>query len=469
VLQRCALGEDGRSLSLQLRPQVVFHDHHCFTDGQGRAATSADLVYSLELAARRELPLPITGLDAFLQGEAEHLSGVVFKDGLTVELQLDEARPYAVHPLALVWLLPAELEGCEEPDDLSMPVGTGPFRFVERPSGERVRLQRAPAYWRQEGEQRLPLSQGLEIEAVSDPVEALSRLSGGDLQLLQLVQPGEIVVQRDGEQGLAPEYGQLALATEHDPRRRSTLLLNFLGKPGPLQEPALRRAVALSLDRAVLAAAYPRPLQASGRLLQEDLLGHDPAADGLALDRAQARDLLAAAGFPDGAELPTLSMGLPLSAGEEIGPLLEAQLGETGIPIELRRLSSEALPDVLASRSLDMVLVEIRPATFGRDPYPAMITWPGVVSRFGFPDQALEELGAQARSELDRRSRGRIYREMELRLLQSLPVVPLGFGRSQEPSSWVLHGDGLQGLADPLTGRLAGDLEERWALLAVQP
>lgn len=124
---------DGLSLTLHLRPGVVFQDGEAFT---------ADAV-AANFKRYQTLPTSLR------KSEMQPIKGVETPDPLTVKILL--SRPYA--PLLSLlanrpgtMMSPRILDKTEDAF-VANPVCTGPYRFVERVAHDHITLQRFPGHW----------------------------------------------------------------------------------------------------------------------------------------------------------------------------------------------------------------------------------------------------------------------------------------------------------------------------------
>ncbi len=133
------LAPDCRELTLKLRKDVRWHDGHPFT--------ADDVVFTYQLMTHPKTPSPY-------KDDFEDVAGVDVLDPLTVRVRYKQAFANALY----IWgqsLLPKHLldkymrEGKlkEAPQNFTNPVGTGPYKFHELRSGEKIVLTANPDYY----------------------------------------------------------------------------------------------------------------------------------------------------------------------------------------------------------------------------------------------------------------------------------------------------------------------------------
>src|SRR5262249_57640568 len=110
--------------------------------------------------------------------------------------------------------------------------------------------------------------------------------------------------------------------------------INTLQKP--LNDVRVRRALNYAVDREAIVKSLLGGLgRATGQPFSPGWLGYDPEIRAYPYDPAQARKLLAEAGYPNGFEVPwNISVGVFL-ADKEIAEAAAAMLGQVGVRVRL--------------------------------------------------------------------------------------------------------------------------------------
>jgi serine/threonine protein kinase/ABC-type transport system substrate-binding protein len=446
TIERFELSPDGKTVELRVRDGVMFHAHPCL--GKPRAATGKDVAFSIRAAqTAKALVLPIDEI-------AETPAGV--------KITLTDPAPFYESQFADVKLLPHELGGCEDLRNMKQPVGTGPFRFVAPPKGARWSLARAPAYWHRSADgAQLPYLEALAIEPVDDLAQALSRVSRGELDILVphnddwpnvFDRQNEVVELKERWRGLGVDL----VATTSNSRLALFGLLVAEGDHA-LRDPRVRLALAKALDRAALVAKSERPLAGpTGRFLDPRMLGYDAKLPELALDLAAARDLLAQAGFPNGAGLEPVTVGT--MRDQKVGAELVAQAAAIGIPITLVTIPPASISASIEKGDVDAFLgqniwrlrsgenAELIPEN------TRFLTTP-----------RLAKLHVDLLATPDRAARAPIYRQMEQLLLEDVPTIPIAWGDARTPYEVYVVQKRVRDFHDPITryGKL-DDLARTW-------
>ncbi len=224
---------DRRTLTLRLQPGVRWHD--------GRLTTARDVVWTLE-AARD----PVTGYPR--QSDLAALAGASAPDERTVVVSFTTPQPAFPDVLTDLAILPAHLLDSIPHGRLRQagwnerPVGNGPFRFVSHEPNRRWVFAANPAFPRAlDGP---PALERFIVVVVDEPTTKLAALAAGELDFAGIQPAHAAFVRRDPD-----------LAVLDYPVLFTTGIV-FNLRRSPLDALALRRAVALALDRQEIVDGY---------------------------------------------------------------------------------------------------------------------------------------------------------------------------------------------------------------------
>jgi len=129
---------DNKEFVFKLRKLIKFHN--------GKEFTSEDVIAAFDVVLgkiKTKVPITVTGTNY------ANLKDVVAVDKYTVKFTLPKPAP--VFPALLATWLPSlciqPKEDYENPEAVTKPIGTGPYKFVEYVLGERLVLERNKNYW----------------------------------------------------------------------------------------------------------------------------------------------------------------------------------------------------------------------------------------------------------------------------------------------------------------------------------
>src|SRR5262249_7958565 len=227
-------------------------------------------------------------------------------------------------------------------------VGTGPFKLKEYARGQHIELERNRDYFMPDR----PYLDGVRYSIITERGTRLAALQAGRLDVsmpLEMTKVMADTVKRNAPTLVVATTAQLG---------NDNVVLNH--KRAPFDNVTVRRAISLALDRqgyvqavrqggaAVGAAVTPPPFGAGG-LLEKDLKGL-PGYRNPAVDKEEARKLLAAAGYGPGKplrlELVTRSYAIYI----DLASYVVDQLRQVGVEASLKQIETSAWFPALARR-----------------------------------------------------------------------------------------------------------------------
>ncbi len=314
--------EDGKELSFTLRQGVKWHDGKPFT------ANDVKCTWDL-LTGKSSEKLRINPRKAWYQ----NLEGVTTNGDFAVAFELKRPQPAL---LALLASGLAPVYPCHVPprDMRAHPIGTGPFKFVEFKPNETIRVRRNPDYWKNDR----PYLDGIEWTIVPNRSTAILGFAAGKFDMTW---PYDVAIPLLKDlKAQAPQ----AICEVAPLNANRTLIINR--EVPPFDNPEIRRAMALSLDRRAFidimdegqgdigGAMLPPPAGIWGLPpeMLTDLPGYGPDVE---KRRAEARGIMAKLGFgPDHPLAVKVSArNIPISRDPAI--ILIDQLKTIGINGEL--------------------------------------------------------------------------------------------------------------------------------------
>ncbi len=404
----------GTVYTFTLRPDAKFHD--------GREITSDDVKYSLERATDPKLMSDtaalylsdIVGARDKLEGRAEEVSGVEVMDSRTVRITIDAPKAFFLAKMtyptgAIVDRETVDSGGFEWwRSDVN---GSGPFKLREWTEGEVLILERFDDYHAPSSLELavFPILQGVPMQMYEADAVDVALIGGPNVDRAL-----------DPVGGLAD---QLAVFPQ-----LNTFFLGFRAQEAPFDDPLVRRAFAMAVDReALLEAVYGGRVSLAAGLLPPGMPGYSADLVGIPYDPEGARALLAqsqyAADFPRVRYTTSGSGEVPADA-QFIAGAWEANLG-VDVEIEL------VPPDVYFYR-LDELAGNIFDFGWVAD-YPDPENFLDLLLHSenrsnnigGYSNPEYDRLLERARVEPDFGTRMALYAEAEELLIADAGIIPL--------------------------------------------
>lgn len=477
------ISADKLTYTLKLRKGVRFHDNACFPGGKGRELTADDVIFSLRRFANANINVKswflmegaVVGMDAFRAATAKAgakgdtsklpLEGIRKVDSHTLTIKLTKPNPLFLFALAAssTSIVPAEAVA-RYGDQFSVnPVGTGPFSLTDVQRKGVLRLKKNPTYHGsypaagapgdaekgllKDAGKKLPLVDVVEMPLIEEAQPRMLKFLKGELdwQGLDRANFSKMVTKKADDFALNADVAskfKIYTALGND---SSYWALN---QKDPLLggNKKLRQALAYLVDTQ---AQIDVLLNGRGRKLKSmvplDLVGseRDTAAVSYSYDVAQAKKLLAEAGYPDGKGLPALTVLFSDTTAEtrNSADLHKAKFAAAGVQIKPMFVD---WPTYL--KTLESANYQIADSAWQGD-YPDAENFyqllysknaPPGPNHSGFNNAAYDKAYEAARHMPNGPERMALFKQMNELIREEVPVIPgynsLRFGIQQ---NWV--------------------------------
>lgn len=391
---------------------------------------------------------PVRGAEAFNSGKVADFAtvGVSAPDDRTLRLELAHPVPHLAALAAHSSWLPVHRPTLEKFDSVTKRggawtrpgnhVGNGPFTLAEWRPNARLVVARNPLY-RDAATNRLERVVFLPVEKAE--VEELN-FRAGQMHLTFALPASKV----------DPYRRESPSPLRVDPLLNVTYV-NFNVTRPPLDNPKVRRALALAIDRdAISRAVFQGTRAAAPSFTPPDCGGYNARAR-IATNAEAARALLAEAGFPGGRGLPVFPVQVQNdSTYPRIMEAIQAMwLKELGVRSTIEPFEQKTWVQNQQSKQHVIGLMG------WTGDYPDPLTFLGIFrgdggnNWTGWANPAYDQLIAETERTPDAAQRLELFQRAEALLLQESPVTPLVFGsrtylihpavRGWEPSPLGLH------------------------------
>ena len=303
VAERWDISPDGLVYTFHLRADARWSN--------GDRLTARDFTFSFQRFLTPALGnfysyylYPIRGAEAFAKGQTKDFAtvGVEAIDDATLRITLTHPAPYLLGIMATT-ALPVHRGSVEQAgraDDRTSPwarqgklIGNGAFTLSEWHPNARLIVTKNPRYWNAANNQ---IERIIFFPIEKSEAEELA-FRAGQLHVTFSLPPSKIASYRD----TSPEKLRI------DPLLH-LFMINFNSTKVPLNNPKVRRALTLALDRAAISQSVFGGARAPASTVVPPNCGGYVGPPGQKEDFAAARALLAESGYPGGRELPSLPM-----------------------------------------------------------------------------------------------------------------------------------------------------------------
>lgn len=414
---------DGLRYTFHLRPQARWSN--------GEPVTAHDFVFSYRRmltpgfgAENAYMLHELRGAEAFHNGSETDFAtvGVKALADHTLELELHRPVPYflsllahpswyPVHPGTILRFGSAEQRGTRwtRPGNH---VSNGPFQLEDWSLAAEIVLERNPHYWDADSVSL----RTLRFFPIVNPNTEERAFRTGQLHVtyqVPLSRVAELLADQAPELRADPDLG--------------TYYYAFNTRVPPLNDARVRQALSLAIDRQVIVEKIRQRGEAVARGFVPPGTAGYTGPGTVAENVAQARELLAQAGFPGGAGLPELELLYNESETHRlIAEAVQARWQEVlGVRISLRNMEWKALLEARRRGAFQI----LRAGWIGdyNDPQTFLGLWTGVSgnNHTGWQNATYDALLSAAGQSQDRAQRFELFREAEALLLAEAPLAPV--------------------------------------------
>ncbi len=419
------ISSDGTVYTFNIRKGVKFHDG-------SRQVRAEDLKFSMERSLDpRTLSTvgtvylsDIVGAKEFATGDADEVTGIRVVNNFTLEITIDAPKSYFLaklsYPTAYV------VDQREVGDSTCFrgaewtrnPNGTGPFKLEEWELGQRIVLtpnddthlepkpSLAKVTYLLAGGSALVMYENDEIDLTGVGINDIERI-------------------RDPNEPLNAEFSEGPSL--------DTFYIGLNTQEPPFDDPKVRQAFAMAIDKEVLAEVVLKDLVVPAEgVLPPGMPGFNEELEGIPFDPERARELLDEAGGPGSlGEISLLSSGRGANVAPTITAVAAMWKENLGVSVDLPQLQfGQFLQDLdegdFQTFSLGWIADYVDPQNFldiklhsESDNNETLYSNPEV-------DALLEE----ARTEQDQAKRLELYQQAEEIVVQDVPWIPLFHGKS---------------------------------------
>jgi len=412
LAERWDVSPDGLTYTFHLRRGVTFHDGSSFKAGHV-VRTFQRALDPATKGGRAEPLAPIKGSSEFASGKAKTIAGLAAPDDSTVVITLSE--PLASFPKLLAMPVASIVPDATPADFGQRPVGTGPWKFVEWKHDDYLKFAANPQYWG-----GAPATDTLIARIIPEPSTAVAEFESGNVDVLVIPQ-GETAAWEQTDERKAMLQSAPALILYY-------VAINTTR--GPLADARVRQAINHAVDTKTILDQLMggRGYLARG-VISPILDGADTTRTRFDYDPAKARQLLTAAGHPNGIDVELWHSQDATIA--RLSQAVQGYLNAAGIRTKLVQRDASSAREAARKGETDMTLKTwyadypdadsfLYPLLFSGSKGPG-----GNVSFYANP--AFDRLVVAARREQDDARRASLYRSADSLAYTDAPMVPLFF------------------------------------------
>jgi dipeptide transport system substrate-binding protein len=332
LAEKWEVTDGGKTLTFMLRKGVKFHSGvNGFTPT--RDFNADDVIWSFERMWKAEHPYAKVSAGSYDyfndMGMPDLLDTITKTDDYTVVMKLKAPNAPMLANLAMDFATIHSAEyakflmdkGTPEQFD-QIPVGTGPFSFVDYQKDAVIRFKANPDYFGGK-----PKIDDLVYAITTDATARYAKIQANECQVMIAPNPADL----EGMKGNA----DIQLLSQ------AGLNIGYMAmnaqKP-PFDKPEVRRAIAMAIDRgAILTEVYQGAGQQAKNPIPPTMWSYDESTEDIPYDPVKAKEMLTAAGVTS---LETDLWWMPVQRpynpnAQRMGEMIQADLAKVGINAKL--------------------------------------------------------------------------------------------------------------------------------------
>jgi len=395
---------DHLSWTLHLRQGVKFHDGTDFN------ADSVKTNIERYIDPKQNSPR---------KGEIPYVTGVTVVDPYTAKIELSQAFVVLMYSLAGttgVMVSPAAIQKYGA-DLASNPVGTGPFVFKSWVKNDKVEVTRNPSYWKP----GLPYLDTVDYRGISDASVIVTGMQSNAIQATYGVPANDVPSLKTN-----PDM-QLLL---HPSTSISSLRLNCAASPFDKKE--IRQALSWAIDRAAIEKSlfFDTGTPANSFLGPLNLGYNKGITLYNQLDTAQAKQLLATGGQPNGFSFNAQTTNS--TDALKLAQAIKSQLAAIGVTMNLQLLDGVTLLQKLVQKDFQASFVTFNGGVEPFQGFDRFFYSKSPIDVYGYTNPQFDDLLTKAAATGDTNARVQLYQQMAQILSEDCPWIFLRYPAQTE-------------------------------------
>ncbi|TXB65911.1 ABC transporter substrate-binding protein [Vicingus serpentipes] len=440
IASRWEISEDGKTYTFYLRNDVTFHDHELFPNGKGRKVTAKDFVYSFNRIIDEKVASPgawiFNNLDFI---EEFNFEPFVALNDTTLQIHLSQSFPPFLGILTMQYCSVVAHEVVEyyRNDYGNNPIGTGPFKFKMWDEGNKMVFLKNENYFEEDDDgSSLPYIDGVAITFLKDREVEFFKFLGDEFDFVN----GREGENRDNlftpEGKLKPEYQD-----KYDLQVSSQLNTEYLGflvdedldivANSPLKKKMVRQAINYAFNRKQMMTYLRKGIgtPANAGFIPKGLPSfNDSIVKGYSYNPEKAKELLYAAGFPNGKNLPEITL-FTTATYVDLCEFIQHQLIEVGIKTKVEILQPTTHRELISRSKLNFFRKSWMADYPDAENYLALFYsknfTPHGPNYTHFKNFQFDKLYEMSQLETNDSARYHLYQEMDKIIIEEAPIVPL--------------------------------------------
>ncbi|MDP3486374.1 MAG: ABC transporter substrate-binding protein, partial [Bacillota bacterium] len=274
---------------------------------------------------------------------------------------------------------------------------------VEWVKDERIVLKANEKYWR-----GAPSVKKVIFKPIPEAASRVMALQSGEVDIIVNVPPHQVATIEKSTKASVAKVASIRI-----------IFLPFVSRPGsPVNNPLVRQALNYAVDvQGIISSLLAGNAVELTQTLANTEFGFDPNLKAYSYDLAKAKELLAAAGYPNGFKLTFLAPTGRYMMDKEVAEAVKSQLTALGLEVDLKIQEWGVYVEKLLARTVEADIFMIGWSSGIFDADGTLFSWFRSGQRFGYYqfDAAriaqMDNILDEARTILDTKRREELYRQ----------------------------------------------------------
>jgi oligopeptide transport system substrate-binding protein len=434
------ISPDGKIYTFHLRNDVSFQDDTHFKNGIGRKVTAADFAYSF---SRLIDPKVMSSGSWIFSDKVAGKQAFEAVNDSTFRITLKQPFAPFISMLTAQYcsVVPKEVVEFYGKDFRSHPVGTGPFKFKYWKEGEVMVLLKNEKYWEQDNKgKQLPYLDAVRATFIDDKQTSFMEFIKKKLDFFNDIDGSyrDDILTKSGQ--ITRKYkGQFVISTGP---YLNTMYLGMLVdttlpivKHSPLRILKIRQAINYAIDKQKLIKYLRNSLGTPGNqgFIPKGMPGfNETAIKGYTYNPAKAARLLAEAGYPNGANMPSITLTTTV-AYHNLIEYIQGELERANIKTKIEVTQGASLREMVAKNGINFFngawIADYPDGENYLSLFYSKNKIPFGPNYTGFNSPEFDKLFEQAYHVKSDEQRFALYRQMDNVIMANAPVVVLYYDK----------------------------------------
>jgi len=301
----------------KLRKGVKFHN--------GNPFNADDVIFSLDRIKNWE--------KSGFKSKVNMIESFKKVDDYTVQITTKGPYPILLRKLSYVKILDAEF--CADKDAAFLglnPVGTGPYKFVSWEKGQSFTITANPDYWRAQ-----PFYSDVVFKPLTNNATRVAAILSGEVDIIDKVPVMDVQrIKNSSKLNFFMQPGLRLIYLQMDQGRLET---PYVKGKNPFLDVRVRRAIYLGINEdAIVKHIMKGFAKPAGQFHPRVVFGYDKSISRPAYNVAEAKKLLAKAGYPKGFEVTLDAPNNRYVNDAQIAQAIASSLSRIGIRVKVNAL-----------------------------------------------------------------------------------------------------------------------------------